>query len=197
MVALTVFAALLIALSGDVAETALGFVFSPAMALAMWRGSPIIALLSPLASQLAQLGVFAAAFDGVLLLIAGRYVERALGGVGLLALYGAGSYGGALARLLLTPGSATPGFSASGALFAIVGGYLMLYGVPRGLPVTVGRSRLQQVGALALLWALIQGAFALAGGALDLSVMLVEPLGGLAVGVAVSRPLLAWRWRGA
>ncbi len=191
------FAALLVALSSDVAATALGLVFSPAAFLSGWRDAPIVALLSPLVSQGAQLGVFAAAFDAVLLLIAGRYVERVLGGVGLAMLFVVGAYGGALARLLLTPGSATPGFSGSGALFAIVGGYLMLYGIPRTLPITITGSRFKQVAALALLWAVVQGVFALASGALDMSVMLVEPLGGLAAGVAASRPLLAWKWRGA
>ena len=41
----------------------------------------------------------------------------------------------------------------------------------------------------------IQIAFAIVGGGFELSVTIVEPLGGLAAGVALARPLLAWAYR--
>ena len=169
--------------------------FSPAVALSQWQDAPLTVALSPLVSQFAQVGLFSAAFDAILLLVAGRHVERALGPVGVVLTFVAGAYGGALARLLLTPGSATPGFAANGAVFALIGAYLILYGVPRGIPIAVNGSRLRQVVMLALAWAGLQLVFMLATMTFDLSVALIEPLGGLAAGVAVARPLLAWRYR--
>jgi hypothetical protein len=41
----------------------------------------------------------------------------------------------------------------------------------------------------------VQIVFTLAGGGFELSVTIVEPLGGLAAGVALARPLLAWSYR--
>ena len=171
-----------------------GLAFSPALFLAGFREKPVL-FLSPLMGQLAQAGIFATIFNAIFLLIAGRFVERAVGGVGVAALFVAGLYAGAVARLLLTPASFTPGFSPSGGLFAIVGAYLMLYGIPRVLPLNLQGSRPVQIAALALFWAVLQLLFALAAGGLDWSVQIVEPLGGLAAGTALARPILAWRYR--
>uniref|UniRef100_UPI001575993A rhomboid family intramembrane serine protease n=1 Tax=Sphingomonas bacterium TaxID=1895847 RepID=UPI001575993A len=165
--ALIAFAAVMMLLP-SVTMLAAAYCFTPAVAVAGWRLDPLGVALSPLASQFAQAGLFAAAFDAILLLAAGRHVERALGPVSLVALFVAGAYGGALARLVLTPGSIVPGLNANGALFAEVGAYLMLYGIPRGLPASLGRSRLGQVAGLAALWALVQLAFMVAAGG-DLS----------------------------
>ena len=178
-----------------VAAMAVASVFSPALALTLWQDMPQVVAVSPLLSQVAAAGLFGAAFDAVLLLVAGRYVERAIGPLGVVLLFVAGAYAGALARLLLTPGSAVPGLGANGALFAMIGAYLVLYGIPAGLPVNLRGSRLAQIGALALIWAALQLVFMLVGAGGDLSVSIVEPLGGLAAGVALARPLLAWRYR--
>ena len=48
---------------------------------------------------------FSLIFNWIFLLIAGRYVEKAIGPIGLGVVFVAGAYGGALARLILTPGS--------------------------------------------------------------------------------------------
>ena len=117
--------------------------------------------------------------------------------MGVAAVFVAGAHGGALARLLLTPGSGLPGLGASGGLFAVIGAYLMLYGIPAGLPLNLRGSRATQVAALALIWAAVQLAFLLAVGGGDLSVSIVEPLGGLLAGAALARPLLRWKYRGA
>ena len=174
---------------------AFGFVFSPAAFLATIGVDPVAALVSPLASHLAQAGILATIFTAIFLLVAGRFVEKAVGGIGVVALLIAGLYAGALARLVLTPGSLTPGFYASGGLFAIIGAYLMLYGIPRALPLNLGGGKVMQIATLAAIWAGLQLVFALVAGGVDLSVQLIEPLGGLAAGVALARPVLAWRYR--
>ena len=194
--ALTAFGALLMLLP-QVAVASIGHAFSPMLALALWREEPDVVAAAPLLSQFASAGIFGAAFNAVLLLISGRHVERALGGVGIVVAFVAGAYGGALARLVLTPGSGLPGLGAAGGLFAVIGAYLMLYGIPAGLPLNLRGSRATQVAALALIWAAVQFVFLLAVGGGDLSVSIVEPLGGLLAGAALARLLLRWRYRGA
>ena len=193
--ALTAFGALMMLLP-PVALAAMGWSFSPAMALALLRPEPWVVAVSPLVSQFAAASLFGAAFNAVLLLIAGRYVERAIGPAGIVVLFVAGAYAGALARLVLTPGSIVPGFGANGGLFAAIGAYLMLYGIPSALPLNLRGGRAAQVAALGAIWAALQLVFLLAAGG-DGSTAIVEPLGGLAAGVALARPLLAWRYRGA
>lgn len=190
------FGALLMLLP-QVAVAAVGYAFSPMLALALWREEPGVVAAAPLLSQFASAGIFGAAFNAVLLLISGRHVERALGGVGIVVAFVAGAYGGALARLVLTPGSGLPGLGANGGLFAVIGAYLMLYGIPAGLPLNLRGSRATQVAALALIWAAVQLVFLLAVGGGDLSVSIIEPLGGLLAGAALARLLLRWRYRGA
>ena len=185
----------LLMLVPSVGRALLLWVFSPAMALTLWPEAPLNVMVSPLVSQFAVAGLFGAAFDAVFVLIAGRYVERALGGPGVAATFVAGAYAGAIARLVLTPASAVPGFGASGGLFAIVGAYLMLYGIPAGLPLNLRGSRVKQIGLLALIWTALQLAFLLATRGGDVSIQVIEPLGGLAAGVALARPLLRWRYR--
>ena len=192
--ALIAFGALMMLLP-PVFAGAIEWVFSPAMALGLWREVPAMIAASPLVSQVAAAGIFGAAFNAVLLLISGRHVERAVGPVGLIATFVAGAYAGALARLLVTPGSGVPGFGANGGLFAVIGTYLMLYGIPAGLPLNLRGSRVGQIAALALFWTILQVLFMLASAGADLSTAIVEPLGGLAAGVALARPLLRWRYR--
>ncbi|MDB5696374.1 MAG: hypothetical protein JWN21_1917 [Sphingomonas bacterium] len=194
LVALTVFGGLMM-LIPSVFAASKEFVYSPAGFLAAVGGDPLVALVSPLVSHLAQIGIFSAAFTAIFLLIAGRFLERAVGGMGIMVLMVAGLYGGALARLLLTPASVTPGFSPSGGLFAIIGAYLMLYGVPRGLPVKANGGRAVQIATIAAIWAALQLVFAVVAGGVDFSVQIIEPLGGLVVGAALARPVLAWRYR--
>ncbi len=196
LVAFTVFVALLLVFPIGLAERVAIFALSPADYLAgIWRTAPLIAATAPLVDQFIQASVIGAAFTAVFLLIVGRFVERALGMVGMGMLFVAGAYAGAVARLVLTPLSVTPGVGAQGGLFALIAGYFMLYSVPRALPVAHHHSRVRQITALAVAWILLEIAFMLASGALDLSRGIIEPLGGFLAGLGLARPLLAWRYR--
>lgn len=160
-----------------------------------WLQSPVLALLSPLASQFLPAGFVLLLFNGLFLLIAGRFVEKAIGPVGLGLVFAAGAYGGALTRLLLTPGSPVASAGSTPALFAVIGAYLMLYGVPRGIPIAQRQRRIVQIAALAGIWVAIQLLFMLAASSLEFSVSLIEPLGGLIAGVALAQPIMRWRYR--
>lgn len=198
LIALLAFALIFSALAFGLVRAALAFGFIPAQFLAgVWQSDPLRAWLSPLASAFLPYDVISALFNGVLLLIAGRFVEKSLGPVGLGILFVAGAYGGALARLALTFSSPMPSGGAGPSLFAIVGAYFMLYGVPAALPVPRHLGRWAQIGMLALFWLLIQAVFAVAAQQFEVSVSIVDPLGGLVAGMLLARPLLAWRWRNA
>ena len=171
------------------------FGFAPQPFLAGgWRDEPL-SWLSPLASAFLARDLLSGAFNLVFLLIAGRFVEKAIGPFGLGAIFVAGAYGGALARVIFTPGSATPSAGADAPVFAVIGAYFMLYGVPRVITFVRGHGRVAQIGILAACWLAFQIVFAIIAQSFELSVTIVEPLGGLAAGVALARPLLAWSYR--
>ncbi len=160
-----------------------------------WRDDPVRSWLSPLASAFLARDFVSATFNLIFLLIAGRYVEKALRPVGLGILLLAGAYAGALARLVLTPGSLLPSAGLEPAVFAVIGAYFMLYGVPGAIPIGHGKSRWVQIAMLAGVWLGIQLVFSLIAQSFELSVSIIEPLGGLAAGVALARPLLKWQYR--
>jgi membrane associated rhomboid family serine protease len=190
------FAFLFILFAFDPLMLASRFGFIPAPVITgTWRDNPLIELLSPLASRVIEPSIVGILFNGVFLLIAGRYVERAIGPVGLIVVFVAGGYLGALARLALTPLSVMPSMGMTPSLFAVIGAYLMLYGVPRAIPVAPHHSRMVQIAIVVGIWAAIQVAFMLASGSFELSVSLVEPLGGLMAGLLLAQPMLKWRYR--
>jgi len=160
-----------------------------------WSSDPIRSWLSPLASAFLARDIVSTLFNLVFLLIAGRYVEKAIGPVGLGVLFVAGIYGGALARLILTSGSPIPSAGLDAPVFAIIGAYFMLYGVPSSIPIARHHSRLTQIAILAGIWLAIQIAFSVLAQSFALSVTIVEPMGGLIAGVALARPMLAWNYR--
>ena len=190
------FLVLLGAVAASVGKSAYPFAFAPQPFLAGgWREEPWM-WLSPLISAFLARDFLTTAFNLIFLLIAGRFVEKAVRPLGLGILFVAGAYGGALARLILTPGSFTLSAGADAAVFAVIGAYLMLYGVPNVFPnVTRGHSRSVQIAILAAIWMAMQVVFALVAGGFELSETMIKPLGGLVAGVALARPLLAWTYR--
>jgi membrane associated rhomboid family serine protease len=172
------------------------FGFAPEPFLAGgWRDDALRWWLSPLASAFLARDFVSAIFNLIFLLIAGRFVEKALRPLGLGVIFVAGAYGGALARLIFTPGSGIPSAGDDAAVFAVIGAYFMLYGVPRAITFLQGHGRVAQIGILAACWLAFQIIFAIVGQSFELSVTIIEPLGGLAAGVALARPLLAWGYR--
>ena len=196
LIALSAFAFLFVLFTLGPGRALLAFGFIPADFIAgAWRDDAVRAWLSPLASAFLPGDIVSALFNGVLLLIAGRYVEKAVGPLGVGVLFVTGAYAGAMLRLILTAGSPMPSTGATPALFALVGAYLMLYGVPHALPAPRHLSRVMQIGVVALFWLGIQLAFSVATRSFELSVTVVDPLGGLIAGMLLARPLLAWNYR--
>lgn len=160
-----------------------------------WNNDPVRAWLSPIASAFIPNDILSLAFDLVFLLITGRFVEKALRPVGLAIVLLGGVYASAAARVLLTASSPIPGTGLDAALFAVIGAYFMLYGLPAAIPIGRGQSRMVQIAMLAGVWFGIQLVFSLVSGNIELSVTFIEPLGGLIAGVLLARPLLRWQFR--
>lgn len=196
LLALAAFALVFAALAIGLVPALLRFGYTPALiALGAWREAPALTALSPLASAFLPSDFFSAIFNGILFLIAGRYVEKAIGPLGLGIVFVAGCYAGALARLVLTPYAMLPSAGLSPPLFAAIGAYLMLYGVPQSLPAPRHLSRSMQIAVVAAFWLAIQLAFSIATRSFELSVSVVDPLGALVAGMLLARPLLALKYR--
>lgn len=196
IVAFAVFAGVMImaVIGADMAAIRFGFIPQDFLG-GGWDGDPLRAWLSPLASAFIPRDVLSAVFNLVLLLITGRFVEKALRPAGLIVLILAGIYGSALARLILTPGSVMPGAGLDPAVFALIGAYFMLYGLPAALPIGAGQSRAVRIAMLAGIWFAIQAVFALIMQSFELSVTFVEPIGALLAGTLLAQPLLRWQYR--
>jgi membrane associated rhomboid family serine protease len=81
------------------------------------------------------------------------------------------------------------------SVFALIGAYFMLYGVPDAIPVAQGQKRWVRIAALAAIWLGFQIVFSVIAQSFDFSVTIIPPVGGLVVGVLLARPLLAWAYR--
>jgi membrane associated rhomboid family serine protease len=177
-------------------KAALTFGFLPLeFSSGAWQSDALRSWLSPLASAFIPVDPLSAIFNLIFLLIAGRYVERAIGPAGLGATFVVACYVGALGRLLFTPQSPIPSAGLDSALFGVVGSYFMLYGVPATLPISRRFGRVGQIAILASIWIGIQLVFALTAGSFDPSTAVVAPVFGLLAGMALAKPLLAWRYR--
>jgi membrane associated rhomboid family serine protease len=191
-----IFVTAVLQLISVIAVAVIPYGFTPFDVMAgAWQENPVATLASPIVSQFLMSSLFSTLFNTLFILIAGRYVERSIGPVGLIATLIAGAYAGSLARLVLTPHSFLTTMDASAGLFALLGAYFTLYGVPNILPVPRHYGRFAQVAALAGFWIVLQIAFMLASGVFELSLTVVNPLGGLIAGMLVAKPLLRLRYR--
>jgi membrane associated rhomboid family serine protease len=198
LVALSVFVLLVVGVVVGFQNAAVSFGFLPLeFSSGAWQSDALRFWFSPLASAFIPVDPVSAIFNLIFLLIAGRYVERAIGPVGLGVAFLIACYCGAVGRLLFTPQSPIPSAGLDPALFGVIGSYFMLYGVPATLPISRRFGRVGQIAILALIWIAIQLVFALSAGSFDPSTGVVAPVFGLIAGIALARPLLAWRYRGA
>lgn len=195
--ALTTAASSLLILGGWIPEAALAGGFVPARvgAAAVSALMPLLpALLTPISATLIHAGLAHLFFNLVMLIWCGRQTERALGGGGVLALYGVGAYAAAAGQWAVGPLSTTPMIGASGAISAVVGAYALLFGERRARPLGPLPAGIVHVLWLAAAWIGVQ----LLIGATDTAsapVAIAAHIGGFLAGLGLARPLLLWRWR--
>ncbi len=154
-------------------------------------------MLTPLSSTLIHGGLVHLAFNMVTLVYCGVATERALGTRGVVLLYVLGAYGACLAQWLVGPGSPVPMIGASGAASAIVGAYALLYGRQRTRDVGPIPAWLLHVLWLLAAWTLLNLAMGILSQQAGMPIAAAAHIGGFLIGVALCRPMLLWRWRGA
>lgn len=180
----------------DQAAVALGFIPARISGLLdIPRAIP--ALLTPFSATLVHGGWLHLALNLVMLVWVGRQVERILGASSLILAYLIGAVAAAAAQWVADPAAAVPMVGASGAISALFGIYALLAARPKAITRSASLNRAIHAAWLLATWVIIQWMTQLLAG--GQGVMLATPahIGGFIVGLALQRPLLLWRYRGA
>ena len=154
--------------------------------------------LTPLTCTLIHAGWLHVGFNMLILVFCGRHVEHVLGKGPTLLLYGVGAYAACGAQWLIDPGSTGPMVGASGAISAVVATYALLYSQQQVRRIGPFSANIVRLAWLAGGWIALQLmiGFATAGGMGDLGQIAVAAhIGGFLAGLALTRPLLRWRFR--
>jgi membrane associated rhomboid family serine protease len=153
--------------------------------------------LTPLTATLAHGGLMHLVFNLAIFLFCGRAVENIVGGRQLAILYVIGAYAAAAFHYLADPASNAPAIGASGAISAVIGSYALLFGRNR---VKVADPRLAlwlHVLWLAAAWVGLQILVGLMFQKTGMLIAVAAHIGGFLAGLALARPLLLLKWRGA
>jgi len=154
--------------------------------------------LTPLTCTLIHAGWLHVGFNMLMLVFCGRHVEHVLGKGPTLLLYAVGAYAACGAQWLIDPGSTGPMVGASGAISAVVATYALLYSQQQVRRIGPFSANIVRLAWLAGGWIALQLmiGFATAGGMGDLGQIAVAAhIGGFLAGLALTRPLLRWRFR--
>ena len=158
---------------------------------------PIPVLLTPLTATLVHSGFAHLFFNLIILLFCGRSVERVLGGRGIVILYLVGAYTAAAAQYAVDSTEIVPMVGASGAISAILGAFALLFGRNKVKVASPGLASLLHALWLAAAWVGIQILIGLTFETTGLRIAIAAHIGGFLVGLALARPLLLLKWRGA
>lgn len=190
---------LLLYLTGQVDNAAIMAGFIPARVedgslLAGMTAVPV--WLTPLSCTLVHAGWLHVAFNLFMFIFCGRQVEHVLDKGATLVLYVAGAYGATALQWAVDPHSTNPMVGASGAISAIIATYALLYSQQNVRRIGPLSANLVRALWLAASWIAIQLMIGLAGGFGDLGqIAIAAHIGGFLVGLALTRPLLRWRFR--
>lgn len=161
--------------------------------------------LTPLSATLVHAGWLHLAFNLLLLIFCGRYVEHLLGRGRMLLIYGVGAYAAAAGQwavtdsgLFFTGGHAglVPMIGASGAISALLGTYALVYSQRGVRAIGPIPEHVVRILWLAAGWSVLQLLIALAGGFDSFfgSIAIGAHIGGFIAGLLLTRPLLARRF---
>lgn len=195
---MTALAWLLIAalFNGDSAAMVMGLV--PGRLSGLISLQPAVpAWLTPLSSTLVHAGVLHLALNMLMLVWCGLAVERILGGGALILLYLVGAYAAAVAQWLAMPDSMVPVVGASGAISAVIGAFSLMYGQQKPIVRSPAANRLLNALWLLAAWVVLQLMTGWLAGGQGLLLATPAHIGGFVAGLALQRPLLLWKWRGA
>jgi membrane associated rhomboid family serine protease len=176
--------------------------FIPARFSGLVIDNAVPAWLTPLSAALVHAGALHLVFNLLMIGFCGRFVEATIGAGGMILLYLVGAYAAAGAQYLMMPQGVIPMIGASGAASAIIGAYALLFGRRRKTGWGPFSGTTLQVLWLAAAWIVLQSLVDIASGALpgvpaQGAVATPAHIGGFLAGLALARPLLLFRYRGA
>ena len=157
----------------------------------------VTVLATPLTATLLHSGLVHIGFNLLILLFCGRVVENILGGRGMAILYVVGAYTAAAANYLAAPHSPIPMIGASGAISAVVGASAMLFGRNKVNVRNPVLARWLHVLWLAAAWIVLNVLMGYSFELNGLDIAVAAHIGGFLAGLALAKPLLLLRWRGA
>lgn len=191
----------LITLTGSENVAAVSGGFVPGVLTGQVVAGPGVTLLpgwiTPLTATLIHGGWLHLGFNLLMLIFCGAAVERALGWRLLVLLYIVGAYAAAAGQVALDWAGNVPTIGASGAISALVAAYALLYAerpVPALGPIP---SRAVRIAWLAAGWVGVQALIGFASANSGVSIAIGAHIGGFLAGLALTRPLLLWRYRSA
>ncbi|HEX8572141.1 MAG TPA: rhomboid family intramembrane serine protease [Allosphingosinicella sp.] len=192
-------AAWLLAWLGGLQEAAaLGGGFVPAqLGAGPVEPQPVPAFLTPLTATLVHSGFAHLFFNLFMLLFCGRSIEPVLGGRGIVILYLVGAYAAAAAQYAVDPSEAIPMVGASGAISALLGAYALLFGRNKVKVANPALATALNALWLGAAWIGLQILIGLTFETTGLRIAIAAHIGGFLAGLALARPLLLLRWRGA
>jgi membrane associated rhomboid family serine protease len=194
---------LVVALAGLQQWVAAAGGFVPARLDGPPEAAIIAAIVTPLTAALIHNGPVHLLLVLVILLFCGRAVEGVLGPRGIVLLYLAGLYLSAAAQYAVAPHSLLVSIGASGAVSAIVGAYATMFGRYRVRIANPILARWVHIAWLLAAWIvinlMIDWTFRAATdpGMQGVGVSLAAHVGGFVAGLALQKPLLLLKWRGA
>jgi membrane associated rhomboid family serine protease len=171
--------------------------FVPLRISGHFGGMLVPALLTPLSATLVHGGLLHLVMNMVSLIFCGRIVESVIGRAPIAVLYIIGAYGAAAAQFLADRASPVPMIGASGAISAVIAVYALLFS--RNEVKAIGPIPSHWVRALwlALAWTVLNGLIGVTTAGGPSPVAAAAHIGGFLIGLALARPLLAWRYRSA
>jgi membrane associated rhomboid family serine protease len=161
------------------------------------ESGPVPVLLTPLTATLVHSGFIHIFFNLIMLLFCGRSVERVLGGRGIIILYLVGAYAAAAAQYAADPAEQIPMVGASGAISALLGAFALLFGRNKVKVAHPGLATLLNALWLGAAWVALQILVGFTFETSGLGIAIFAHIGGFIAGLALARPLLLLRWRGA
>lgn len=180
----------------DAAAIYMGFI-PDRLSGAVLLGPAVPALLTPLSATLVHAGFLHLGLNLLILMWCGLAVERILGARGLVAIYLVSAYVAALAQWLVEPNAQIPMIGASGAVSGVIGAFALSFGQQKRIVASQPLNRALNVLWLLAAWIVLQLLTGMLAGMQGVLLATGAHVGGFLAGLALQRPLLLWRYRGA
>jgi membrane associated rhomboid family serine protease len=153
--------------------------------------------LTPITSAFLHGGLLHVGLNMMMLAMVAPNLERVLGEGNIAVLYGIGILASAAAQIAYDPMATTPMVGASGAISALIAAHVTLF--PRERPKPLGPIPGTWAHGLKLMagWVVLNLMLGFVGQNIGMPIAIWAHMGGFAVGLLLTWPLLRWKYRDA